>query len=356
MPDSLSRTLAAIAPVDGGLRKKALAHLDNLTKPRGSLGRLEEAAARLFCIAGGAAPRVDPARIFTCAGDHGVTAEGVSPFPREVTRQMVANFLSGGAAVNVLARMAGVDLTIVDAGCAGGDFAPHPSLISAKVLPGTANLAEGPAMSVADCQKAVETGIRLANEAAAAGARCLGLGEMGIGNTTPSTALFCAYLGFTPLEIAGPGAGLDPAGVRKKAEVVRKALWANDAAVSGGDPLEILAALGGFEIATLAGVTLGAAASRLPVVVDGFISTAAYVAAMKMHQDVADYAFFSHASAEHGHLMVMEALGGRPLLHLDMRLGEGTGAAMAIFVLRCAAAIFTDMATFESAGVSGRAG
>jgi nicotinate-nucleotide--dimethylbenzimidazole phosphoribosyltransferase len=356
MPDTLSRTLAAISPVDGGLRKKATAHLDNLTKPRGSLGRLEEVAARLYCIAGGQPPGVDPARIFTCAGDHGVTAEGVSPFPQAVTRQMVANFLAGGAGVNVLARTAGVALTVVDAGCAGGDFAPHPSLVSAKVMPGTNNLAEGPAMSVAQCQQAVESGIRLANAAAAEGARCLGMGEMGIGNTTPSTALFCAYMGFTPLEIAGPGAGLSPSGVRQKAEVVRKALWANDAVVSGGDALDILAALGGLEIATLTGLVLGAAANRLPVVVDGFISTAAYVAAWKMHQDVADYAFFSHASAEHGHLMIMEALGARPLLHLDMRLGEGTGAAMAIFVMRCAAAIFTDMATFAAAGVSGQAG
>jgi len=355
MPNTLSRTLAAISPVDGTLRKTAMARLDNLTKPRGSLGRLEETAARLYCIADGQAPGVDPARIFTCAGDHGVTAEGVSPFPQEVTRQMVANFLAGGAGVNALARTAGVGLTVVDAGCAGGEFAPHPSLVSAKVMPGTANLAQGPAMSVDQCQQAVETGIRLASAAAAEGVRCLGMGEMGIGNTTPSTALFCAYMGFTPLEIAGPGAGLPPAGVRLKAEVVRKALWANDAAVSGGDPLEILAALGGCEIAALAGLVLGAAANRLPVVVDGFISTAAYVAAVKMHQDVADYAFFSHASAEHGHMMVMEALGARPLLHLDMRLGEGTGAAMAIFVLRCAAAIFNDMATFETAGVSGRA-
>ncbi len=356
MPDILARTLAAISPVDGTLRKKAKAHLDNLTKPRGSLGRLEEEAVRLFCIAGGERPAVDPARIHTFAGDHGVTAEGVSPFPSEVTRQMVANFLAGGAGVNVLARTAGVELVVVDAGCAGGDFPAHASLVSAKVMPGTNNLAKGPAMTVAQCQAAVEVGIGLAEKAAARGVRCLGMGEMGIGNTTPSTALCCAYLGFTPLEVAGPGAGLDPAGVRRKAEVVRQALWANDAAVSEGDPLGILAALGGLEIAALTGLALGAAANRLPLVVDGFISTAAYVAAWKMHQDVADYAFFSHASAEPGHARVMEALGADPLLHLDMRLGEGTGAAMAIFVLRCAAAIFSEMATFEKAGVSGRAG
>ncbi|MEW5774517.1 MAG: nicotinate-nucleotide--dimethylbenzimidazole phosphoribosyltransferase [Thermodesulfobacteriota bacterium] len=344
--------VAAIEPVDQGLAPAAQAHLDNLTKPQGSLGRLEELALRLTLVAGGGKPAADPARIYTVAGDHGVAAEGVSLFPQEVTRQMVLNFVNGGAGINVLARANGIDLKVVDAGCLGGGFDPHPNLVQRKVASGTANLAQGPAMTEDQCLAALLLGADLAGEAAAQGFRSLGTGDMGIANTTPSTALYCAYLGLDPLDVAGPGTGLAPEAVRRKAGIISRGMAANAEAVASGDPLRILAALGGLEIATLAGLILGAARSRMAVAVDGFISTAAYVAAWKLAPAVADYAFFSHASAEPGHAKIMAAIGGRPLLHLDMRLGEGTGAALALTVMRSACAIYNEMASFAAAGVS----
>ncbi len=349
----LKRILAAIEPADKSLLVPAKAHLDNLTKPLGSLGRLEDMAARLYMISGGRTPCVDPARIYVCAGDHGVAAEGVSPFPQEVTRQMTLNFLSGGAGINALAKTAGVDLRVVDAGCAGGEYPPHPMLISKKVAPGTANMAKGPAMSLEQCAQALLAGLDLADEAAAQGVRCLGTGDMGIANTTPSTALYCAFLDLDPQAVTGPGAGLDASGVSRKARVIAQALAANAQALATGDPLTILAALGGFEIACLAGLILGAAKNGLPVAVDGFISTAACVSAVKLCPAAADYAFYSHASAEQGHAKVMSVLSGVPLLDLGLRLGEGTGAALAIFLMRAACGIYNDMATFDQAGVSG---
>ena len=355
MPAALRELLAAITPVDATLFPVAQAHLDNLTKPRGSLGRLEELAARLFAIRGGKAPVVDPARIYVCAGDHGVAAEGVSLFPQEVTRQMVANFLAGGAGINVLADTAGIDLRVVDAGCLGEPFPAHPRFAGARVASGTANLAEGPAMSRVACEKALLLGASLAAEAAASGIMALGTGDMGIANTTPSTALFCAYLGLEPETITGPGTGLDASGVARKAAVVAKALRLHCEIVSSGDPVAILAALGGLEIACLAGLVLGAAAQKLPIAVDGFISTAAYVAARAIAPAVADYAFVSHASAEPGYAPIMYALGQKPLLDLGLRLGEGTGAALALFLMRAGANIYNDMATFASAGVDSNA-
>ncbi|WP_029459731.1 nicotinate-nucleotide--dimethylbenzimidazole phosphoribosyltransferase [Solidesulfovibrio alcoholivorans] len=351
MPATLRELLAAITPVDATLFPVAQAHLDNLTKPRGSLGRLEELAARLFVIRGGKAPVVDPARIYVCAGDHGVAAAGVSLFPQEVTRQMVANFLAGGAGINVLADTAGIDLRVVDAGCLGEPFPSHPRFAGARVASGTANLAEGPAMSRVTCEKALLLGASLAAEAAASGIKALGTGDMGIANTTPSTALFCAYLGLEPETVTGPGTGLDASGVARKAAIVAKALRLHCEIVSSGDPVAILAALGGLEIACLAGLVLGAAAQKLPIAVDGFISTAGYVAARAIAPAVAGYAFISHASAEPGYAPIMYALGQKPLLDLGLRLGEGTGAALALFLMRAGANIYNDMATFASAGV-----
>jgi nicotinate-nucleotide--dimethylbenzimidazole phosphoribosyltransferase len=351
MHPDLARTLAAIAPVDPALEPAARAHLDNLTKPRGSLGVLEDVAARLVQIAGGSAPGVDPARIFTIAGDHGVVAEGVSPFPQEVTRQMVANFLAGGAGINVLADTAGIQVVVVDAGSAGGPYPEHPGLVRCKVAEGTANLAQGPAMTREQCERALLNGVALAEAAAADGCRAVGTGDMGIGNTTPSTALYCAFFGLEPEEMTGPGAGLSAEGVRAKCAVIRRGLAANAGAVASGDPVEILAALGGLEIATLAGLCLGAAKCRMALAVDGFISTAAFAAAWKLCPAVRDYAFFAHASAEPGHARAMTAIGARPLLDLGLRLGEGTGAALALFLLRAAANVYTRMATFDSAGV-----
>lgn len=350
--ERLNSELASINPVDTSLEAPAREHLDDLTKPKGSLGKLEDIAAKLYCIGGGETPGIDPARIYTIAGDHGVAAAGVSPFPQEVTRQMVANFLNQGAGINVLANTAGIDIKVVDAGSAGEAYDAHPNLLDRKVASGTANLAEQPAMTEDQCAQAVLNGIELADDAKAEGFRAVGTGEMGIGNTTPSTALYCAYFGLAPEAMTGPGAGLPASEVSKKADIIKQALVLHADVVEKGDPFDILTCLGGFEIATLTGLILGAAKNRIPVVVDGFISTAAYAAAWKINPDVAGYAFSSHASAEPGHAIAVSEMGMKPLLHLDFRLGEGTGAAIAMFLLRSAASIYNDMATFSQAGVT----
>jgi nicotinate-nucleotide--dimethylbenzimidazole phosphoribosyltransferase len=347
----LQSTIAKIRPLDRAYFQKAQAHLDSQTKPKGSLGVLERVACRLVAMAGGEAPRVDPARIYTCAGDHGVAAQGVSLFPQEVTRQMVTNFVMNGAAINVLTRTADVDLKVVDAGCLGGRFPDHPALVQCKVAPGTRDLSTEAAMSREECVRALENGIALAKAAHADGIVTLGTGEMGIANTTPATALFCACLDLAPAAITGPGTGLGAEGVRHKIAVIEKALALHAPTIAKADPIDILASLGGFEIATLAGMILGGASLGMPLVIDGFISSSAYVAARAICPLVAEYAFFSHASAEPGFAAVMKSLDAKPLLHLDMRLGEGTGAAMAIFILRSAANLYTDMATFSAAGV-----
>lgn len=352
MRQNLDAVLAAIHPVDMGLVPAGQAHIDNLTKPQGSLGRLEELALQLYLVQGGEAPVADPARVYTIAGDHGVVDEGVSLFPQEVSRQMVLNFLNGGAGINVLAKTAGAQLYVVDAGCKGPDFDPHPALISAKVAQGTANLAKGPAMTEEQCLRALLLGVDLADRAAADGVRVLGTGDMGIGNTTPSTALYCAYLGLPPEDMTGPGTGLGRDGVARKLAVIRRALALHADVVAGGDALSILTALGGLEIAALAGLVLGGAKNRQLVCVDGFISTAACLAAWKLCPATADYTVLSHASAEPGHKAAVARMGKRPLLDLGFRLGEGTGAVIAMFLLRSAAAMYNDMASFDSAGVS----
>ena len=280
-----------------------------------------------------------------------MAVQGVSLFPQEVTRQMVANFVMNGAAINVLTRTAGVDLKVVDAGCLGGKFPDHPALVQCKVAPGTKDLSTEAAMSREECVRALENGIALARTAHAEGIVTLGSGEMGIANTTPATALFCAYLNLAPAAITGPGTGLGADGVRHKIAVIEKALALHEQTIAKADPVGILACLGGFEIATLAGMILGGASLGMPLVIDGFISSSAYVAARAICPLVGEYAFFSHASAEPGFATVMKSLDASPLLHLDMRLGEGTGAAMAIFILRSAANLYNDMATFSAAGV-----
>jgi nicotinate-nucleotide--dimethylbenzimidazole phosphoribosyltransferase len=352
MRAKLDAVLSGISPVDQSLAPAGQAHLDNLTKPQGSLGRLEELALQLYLIQGGQPPQADPARVYTVAGDHGVAVEGVSLFPQEVTRQMVLNFLNGGAGINVLAKTAQVELFVVDAGCLGPDFDVHPSLIRAKVAQGTANLAKVPAMTREQCLKALLLGVDLADRALAAGVRVLGTGDMGIANTTPSTALYCAYLGLDPADMTGPGAGLDKTGVSRKVQIIREGLNIHAAVVAGGDALDILTTLGGLEIACLAGLILGGAKNRQLVCVDGFISTAACVAAWKLCPATADYTVLSHASAEPGHKFAVGQMGKKPLLDLGFRLGEGTGAAVCMFLLRCACAMYNDMASFASAGVS----
>ena len=350
MRSRLNAAIAAVRTADESLRAPGQAHLDNRTKPRGSLGRLEDIALRMH-MARREAPRADPMRIYTVAGDHGVVAEGVSLFPQEVTRQMVLNFLNGGAGINALCAATNIQLKVVDAGSCGGGYPEHADLIQRKVAPGTANFAHGPAMSEEQCLAALCLGLDLAEECAKDGIRAVGTGDMGIGNTTPSTALYCAFLGFSAAQVTGPGTGLDAAAMARKAEVIDRALKVNAEALGKG-PLAVLAALGGYEIATLAGLILGCAAKGITVAVDGFISTAAYVAARELCPAVADHAFLSHASAEPGHRLICEKLGERPLFDLGMRLGEGTGAAIALHVIRCACAMWNDMASFAEAGVS----
>ncbi|WP_027180372.1 nicotinate-nucleotide--dimethylbenzimidazole phosphoribosyltransferase [Maridesulfovibrio bastinii] len=350
--NDLTHVIAQIQAVEESLGDIARMRLDDLAKPKGSLGRLEELAVKMFIASGGKRVKADPGRIYTIAADHGVFEEKVSFFPQEVTRQMVENFLRGKAGINVLAETSGVDLVVVDAGCLGGTYPDHPKLLQRKIAEGSANIAVGPAMSEADCLKAVMLGINLADEALNEGIMTLGTGEMGVSNTTPSTALYCAWLGLDPERITGPGGGISKERIPHKINVVKRALKANASAVAGRDPLSILSALGGYEIAALTGLILGGARNRQMVCIDGFISTAAYTMAVALCPEVGGYSVLSHASAEPGYARVVESLGRRPVLHLGMRLGEGSGAALTMFMLRAAASVYNDMETFEEAGVT----
>ncbi len=355
MSNTLNSLITSIVPINMNLQSKAQAHLDNLTKPQGSLARLEDIAKKIFCIQGGKTPlNINPIHMFTVAGDHGIVAEKIASYPQEVTRQMVLNFLAGGAGINVLCRQFDVELSVVDAGCVGGAFEAHEKLIDMRLGNGTANFAKEPAMSRETCLKAISNGANIAEEAAKKGYKCIGIGEMGIGNTTPATAIFCAVLGLEPKDVTGPGAGATQELIAHKANVIKKALALHDDALKSGDGVDVLACVGGFEIATMVGIMLGAAKAGCVVLVDGFISTAAYVAARNICPIIEDYSFLSHASAEPGYVHVLNALGGaKPLLHLDLRLGEGTGAAVAVPILRAATAIYNEMATFSDAGVTG---
>lgn len=347
----LQETLSAIQPCNRALTPAIQAHLDDLTKPQGSLGRMETLAMQ-YCLATHTAqPKLGKLRLYCFAGDHGVADEGVSAFPKAVTPQMVLNMLAGGAAINVFARHVGAELRVVDMGV-DADFAAAPNLIQAKVARGTASISHGPAMTEAQTVKALETGIRLATQAATEGVTLLGTGEMGIANTTPATALFAAYLGCAAADITGRGTGVDDARLQHKINVIAAALTVNRKYLAS--PLGTLAALGGFEIAGIAGLVLGAAARHIPVAVDGFISTAGALAALRLQPAAADYVIFSHLSEEKGHRVVMEKLGIAPLLNLNLRLGEGTGAALAMSLIVAAVKMYTDMATFSSAHVSGK--
>ena len=323
-------------------------HLDRLTKPPGSLGRLEEIAARLAVLRGGA-PRVERPVIFVFAADHGVVAEGVSAYPQIVTAQMVENFLRGGAAVNVLARQAGARVVVADFGVAN-PIAGSPELHACPIAPGTANMTRGPAMTRAQAVRAIETGARLAEHALDAGADLLATGEMGIGNTTAASAITAAITGALPERVTGRGTGVDDAAVARKVDVVGRALAVN--APDARDGLDVLAKVGGFEIAGLVGVTLAGAARRVPVALDGFIAGAAALVAVTLAPDARHALFASHRSAEPGHTVILEHLGLTPYLDLALRLGEGTGAALFIHLARAAALVWNEMATFESAGVS----
>ena len=348
---ALQKLLDRIVPPDPGLAARARAHLDGLTKPPGSLGRLEELARRIVEITGNDPPSVRRPVIFTLAGDHGVVAEGVSAYPQVVTAQMLENFLRGGAAVNVLARHAGARVVVADFGVATS-LASHPALVVKKVAPGTQNFCRGPAMTLDQAVQAIEDGIALAEAEVAAGCDLIGLGEMGIGNTTASSAITAALTGAPVEAVTGRGTGIDEAAWERKVAVIRRALAVNrpDAA----DAIDVLAKVGGFEIAGLVGVTLAGASARIPVVADGFIAGAAALAAVKLKEEVRHFLLASHCSAEPGHRVILEHLDLRPYLDLEMRLGEGTGAALAFGLIQAAVKIYTEMATFKSAGVSER--
>ena len=339
----------AVPPVSLELDAALQARIDHKTKPLGALGRIEALALQLGRIQGTLTPRLARPAMLVFAADHGVVAEGVSAYPQEVTYQMVLNFLAGGAAINVFARQNGLALRIVDAGVKG-EFAPHPKLVDAKVAPGTANFLHGPAMSEAQCLTALERGRELAQAEAAAGSNVLGFGEMGIGNTTSAAALMSALCGLPAADCTGRGTGLDDAGVSRKNAVITQALARH--ALTAHEPLRALAAVGGLEIAMMAGAMLGAAQQRALLLIDGFIATAALLVAARMQPAILDYCVFCHRSDESGHARLLRELGGEPVLALGLRLGEGSGAAVALPIVMAAANFLNEMASFESAGVS----
>jgi nicotinate-nucleotide--dimethylbenzimidazole phosphoribosyltransferase len=343
------KLLELISTPDPSAGVLAQRRLDQLTKPTGSLGRLEELARRLAEISGRCPPEVAHPVIFTLAGDHGVVEEGVSAYPQVVTAQMVENFLRGGAAINVLARHAGARVVVADLGVAG-PLGDHAALRSLKIGAGTRNMSRGPAMTRVEAQAAVEAGVRLVDSERQRGLDLIGTGEMGIGNTTAASAIVAAFTGAPVEAVTGPGTGLDEAGRRRKVQAIERALLVNRP--DPDDALDVLAKVGGFEIAGLAGVVLAGAARRIPVVVDGFIASAAALAAVRMAPAARHCLLASHRSAEPGHRHALGALGLDPYLDLGMRLGEGTGAALCIDLARAAVKLMTEMATFESARVS----
>jgi nicotinate-nucleotide--dimethylbenzimidazole phosphoribosyltransferase len=346
--DTLDELARAVVSPDDGVAREAQAALDAKTKPRKSLGRLEELAVRIAVARGDAQPGpLDPV-VVVVAADHGVAEEGVSAYPREVTGQMLANFGAGGAAVAVLCRQAGARLVVVDAGVL--EPSSIPGVLDLALGRGSANAAVGPAMPRATAVEAVVRGAALGRGLVEEGAGVVALGEMGIGNTTVAAALTCALLGCDPAAACGRGTGLDEAGVAHKVEVVRRMLAANHP--TADDPVGALAAVGGFELAVLAGVALGAAAGRAVLLLDGFISTVAALVAARIAPPLGDYLVAAHRSPEPGHGLVLDALGLDPLLDLELRLGEGSGAALALPLVAASRAILVEMATFTDAGVS----
>ncbi len=346
---SLQNLLSRIQKPDPHLLDKAQSRLDRLTKPLGSLGRLEELAARYVMITGELKPNLPRGAVFTFAADHGVAMEGVSAYPREVTPQMVLNFLRGGAGVNVLARHAAVDVRVVDIGVAY-DFGAILGLIQKKIMHGTKNLLAEPAMTRAQAEQAIEVGIELATLAAQEGIGLIGTGDMGIGNTTPSAAITAVMTGRPVAEVTGRGTGIDDAGHARKVAVIQQALDLHRP--DRTDALDVLSKVGGLEIGGLAGLILGAAAERVPVVLDGFIAGAAALIAVGLQPRCREYLIASHRSVERGHQAILDYLGVKPLLDLDLRLGEGTGACLGMSLVCAAIKIYGEMATFDEAGVS----
>lgn len=353
MSELLLTTIEKIKPLDKGAMAEARSRQDMLTKPQGSLGRLEELSIKLAGIQGKALPQIRHKAVITMVGDHGVVAEGIGNWPQEVTAQMVYNFLSGGAGINVLSRQTGARVVVVDMGVAA-ELEASPGLISKKVAPGTQNMCLGPAMTMEQATRAIESGIEVAATELAKGLDIVGTGDMGIGNTTASSAICATITGEPVAEVTGRGTGLSDEQLAHKIEVVKRALEINQP--DRQKPLEVLSKVGGFEIGGLAGVMLAAAANRVPVVIDGFISGAAALIATALAPRLRDFLIAAHVSAEAGHRRLLQYLGLKPLLDLDMRLGEGTGAALGIFLAEASAKILAEMATFGEAGVSDRDG
>jgi nicotinate-nucleotide--dimethylbenzimidazole phosphoribosyltransferase len=349
MSELLSNVIEMIKPLDKEVMAQAQARQDILTKPQGSLGKLEELSVQLSGIQGKPIPQIRHKAIITMAGDHGVVAEKVGNWPQEVTAQMVYNFLGGGAAINVIARQVGARIIVVDMGVAS-ELETNPQLLSRKVSPGTQNMCLGPAMTDEQAIKAIETGIEIIKDEVAKGLDIVGTGDMGIGNTTASSAICAVITGKPVAEVTGRGTGITDEQLVHKIEVINRALTVNRPDPS--QPLAVLSKVGGFEIGGLVGVMLAAAAHRIPVVIDGFISGAAALIATSLAPRLKDFLISAHLSAESGHRLLLEHLGIKPLLTLDMRLGEGTGAALAIFLAETSARILDEMATFAEAEVS----
>ena len=344
----MEETIKKIGALDEHAISAARARQDILTKPAGSLGTLEDISTKVAGITGNAMPEMKDKLIITMAGDHGVTDDGVSAYPKAVTAQMVYNFLNDGAAINVLARHAGARVVIVDMGVAV-DFT-HERLVSKKIAYGTANMAKGPAMSYEDAVRSIEAGIEVFESEAKKGVDIVGVGDMGIGNTTSSSAIVAVITGEDVEKVTGRGTGIDDAGLEKKIAVIEEAIRVNKP--NNKDAIEVLAKVGGFEIGGMAGVILAAASHSVPVVIDGFISGTAALVAYGIAPAVKDYMIAAHRSVERGHSVTLDYIGLKPLLDLDMRLGEGTGAALGISIVDAACKILGEMATFEDAGVS----
>ena len=346
---SLSQVLKQINPLNGKALEAARARQNELTKPRGSLGRLEELSVRIAGIKGEIIRGFEHKAIVTMAADHGVVEEGVTLYPQEVTRQMVFNFLNGGAGINVLAQFIGARVVVVDMGVVGG-FEPHPNLVCKMIDFGTRNMAKGPAMTRQQALDAIESGIAVVEAEIVKGLDIVGTGDMGIGNTTASSAIAAVITGKPVEKITGRGEGLDSEQLAHKVKVVQKALDINKP--DSRDPIDVLSKVGGFEIGGLAGVMLGAAAHSIPVVIDGFISGAAALIATGLAPGLKNHLIAAHLSAESGHKILLQHLGLTPLLSLEMRLGEGTGAALGITIVEAAVKTLARMATFSEAGVS----
>lgn len=339
----------AISELDIKLMEKTQDRLDNLTKPQGSLGKLESIAKLIVGITGKEDPSMSNKVIFTCAGDHGVTSEGISAFPKEVTTQMVSNFLNGGAGISVLAKHVGARVVVVDMGVAA-DFARHPGLVIKKIGYGTANMASGPAMTREEALASIEGGTEAFEAEFAKGVDIVGTGDMGIGNTTSSSAITAVFTNRPPADVTGRGTGIDDEMLKHKISVIEKALSVNRPDPS--DPIGVLSKVGGFEIGGIAGIILAAASKRVPVVIDGFISGAAALVAYHIEPKVKNFLIASHASVEKGHRVMFQHIGLEPVLDLGLRLGEGTGAALAMNVVEASVKILTQMASFKEAAVS----